>query len=84
MHKHPTDGVAGAKPRVPGEVSQAELSALNHEYLEARNRQMASKAAVVEMALAERQGTLISKRMAKLEVSFILNSFRQRVMAEPA
>ena len=36
------------------------------------------------MSLAERQGTLISKRMAKLEVSFILNSFRQRVMGEPA
>jgi hypothetical protein len=89
MHRPPTQGVEGSKPRIAagaggnGKVTKEELSQLNRAYLEARNRSQLAKAAAAEMSLAERQGTLISKRLAKLEVSFILNSFRQRVMAEP-
>ena len=89
MHRPPTQGVEGSKPKIAvagggnGKVTKEELSQLNRAYLEARNRSQLAKAAAAEMSLAERQGTLISKRLAKLEVSFILNSFRQRVMAEP-
>jgi hypothetical protein len=88
MHKHPIDGVGGAKPRIPAgngaPVTKKQLAELNHSYLEARNRMQSAKASAAEMALQERNGTLVSRRLAKLEISFILNSFRQRVMSEPA
>jgi hypothetical protein len=68
MSRHPVDGIAGSKPRVPGvkstekangEVSKAELSALNREYLAARNRAQQAKAESAEIALDEKKGTLI-------------------------
>jgi hypothetical protein len=54
MPRHPVDGIAGSKPRVPaekgnGKVSKAELTQLNREYLVARNAQMAAKAAMSQM-----------------------------------
>jgi hypothetical protein len=88
MHKHPTDGISGAKPRVPGaggngKVSKEELGALNREYLAARNRSQLAKAADAEMSLQERQGTLVSRRMVALEASFLLTAFRQSLLGSP-
>ena len=88
MHRPPTQGITGSKPRIPaggnGKVTQAELGALNREYLNSRNRGQAAKAESAEILLAEKKGTLISKRQAGLEVSFLLSAFRQRVQSEPA
>ena len=68
MRRPPTQGVAGAKPRLPkaeqnGEPSsKQELAKLSEEYLRARNEQMRAKAAVAAMELQRRRGELISKR----------------------
>jgi hypothetical protein len=49
MHRHPTLGVKGSKPRLPGTrtngkpASKTEVSRLSREYLEIRNRQMHAK-----------------------------------------
>ena len=67
-----------------GAARKVELGQLNREYLEIRNRHQAAKTFLAEALAAKQRGELISKRLAKLEVSFILNSFRQRVMVEPA
>ena len=93
MSRHPVDGVRGSKPRVPGvksaakadgKVSRAELSALNREYLAARNAQMAARAESAEILLAEKKGTLISLRLARLQLSYLLVVFRQRTLEAPA
>ena len=88
MHKHPTNGIIGAKPRVPsaggnGKPTKEELSQLNHEYLAARNRAQLAKATALEKALQERTGTLVPRKMVALQCAFLLSAFRQRVMSEP-
>ena len=53
MHRHPTQGVKGAKPRFPetdGQTSKSELQKLSREYLKIRNRQMHAKAFMAETA----------------------------------
>ena len=93
MSRHPIDGVKGSKRRVPGEnsaekadrkVSKVELSRLNRQYLESRNRAQAAKAAAAEMEIAARRGKLISKRLACMQVAYLLTCHRQQVLAEPA
>jgi hypothetical protein len=93
MSRHPVDGVRGSKPRVlgvksaekgNGKVSKAELSRLSREYLAARNRAQAAKAEAAEIALAEKKGTLISLRLARLQLSYLLTVHRQRMLAAPA
>lgn len=88
MHKHPIAGVTGAKPRVPGaggngKPTKEELGALNREYLNSRNRSQAAKAESAEIALMERKGTLVPRRMVALQCAFLLSAFRQRVQSEP-
>jgi hypothetical protein len=89
MPRHPVDGIAGSKPRVPaekgnGKVSKAELTQLNREYLVARNAQMAAKAAMSQMEANRARGELISLRLARLQLSYLLTIFRQRTLAVPA
>jgi hypothetical protein len=67
-----------------GKVSRAELSRLNREYLSSRNRAQAAKAAAAEMEIAQRRGELISKQLAGLQCGYLLTSFRQRCLLEPA
>jgi hypothetical protein len=67
-----------------GKVSKAELSRLNREYLAARNAQMAARAESAEIALAEKKGTLIYLRLARLQLSYLLVVFRQRMLEAPA
>jgi hypothetical protein len=88
MSRHPTDGIKGSKPRIPGaggngKVSKAELSALNREYLSSRNRTQTAKAEAAEIALAEKKRILIPKKLAALQVSYLLSIFRQKVLAAP-
>src|SRR6476660_3527236 len=93
MARHPIDGIKGSKPRVPGvkstekddgKVSRAELSRLNRQYLESRNRAQAAKAAAAEMEIAQRRGLLISKRLVGMQAGYLLTTFRQRCLLEPA
>ena len=88
MSRHPTDGIKSSKPRIPGaggngKVSKAELSVLNREYLNSRNRSQAAKAEAAEIALAERKGELISKKWAFASLSYLLVCLRQEIMAVP-
>ena len=87
--KHPIYGAAGSKPRVPGggngaPVTKEQLAALNHSYLEARNRAQLAKAQSAEMSLQERTGTLVQKRQVALECAFLLSAFRQSLLTAPA
>jgi hypothetical protein len=77
MPRHPIDGMKGSKPR-------QRVGELSEEYIEIRNRAQRAKAEAAEIALAEKQGTLISKRLAGLQVAFLLTSFRQKVLAAPS
>jgi hypothetical protein len=90
MHGHPVQGINGAKAEKP-ENGKPRLSSrpgkriteLSEEYIEIRNRAQAAKAEDAEIALAERKGTLISKRLATMHVAYMLTVFRSRVVAEP-
>jgi hypothetical protein len=90
MHRPPTQGIIGAKPRLPKTeangllASKEELARLSEEYLRTRNMQMASKAAIAEMELHRRRGELIDKKWAFASLSYILVCFRQRVLLAPA
>ena len=44
---------------------------------------MRAKAFMAETEAAQKRGELIPKRLACLQVAFLLTSFRQRVLAEP-
>jgi hypothetical protein len=92
MARHPIDGIKGSKPRVPGvksaeradgKVSRAELSRLNREYLESRNRAQAAKAATAEMEIAQRRGQLISRKLVGFQAAYLLTIFRQRTLLAP-
>jgi len=55
----PTTGVKGAKPNLPTretfKTAKQELPELSRSHLQTRNRQMASKAALAEVALLEKK-----------------------------
>ena len=67
MSQHPTQGVAGSKPRLAkiggnGQPSnKAEMQRLSREYLTHRNRQMEAKAFLVEMEAQRRRGELLDR-----------------------
>jgi hypothetical protein len=90
MARHPTQGVEGAKPRIPAgatpngsPASKEEFAKLSEEYLRTRNLQMGAKAAVAAMELQRRRGELIPRRMAGLEAAFLLTAFRQNLLGSP-
>ena len=90
MHRPPTQGIEGSKPRLPkaapngAPTTKAQLGALNHEYLRARNEQMRAKAAVAQMELERRRGLLIDKKWARDSLQYIGVCFRQRSLLAPA
>ena len=59
-------------------ISREELSGLNRQYLESRNRAQTAKAAAAEMEIAQRRGELISKQLAGLQVAYLLTVFRHK------
>ena len=88
MHRHPTQGVKGAKPRFPdtktnGKPARAEVARLSREYLEIRNRQMRTKALTAEMQLAERRGELIAKSLVEKQAAYLLVALRQKILNLP-
>ena len=86
MHRHPTQGVKGAKPRFPetdGQTSKSELQKLSREYLKIRNRQMHAKAFMAETAAAERRGELIAKSLVEKQAAYLLVALRQKILNLP-
>jgi hypothetical protein len=89
MHRPPTQGVEGSKPRLPnteanGEpASKEEIQRLSREYLITRNRQMSAKAFMAETQAAKQRGELIDKKWAFDSLSYLLVCFRQRTLLAP-
>ena len=86
MSRHPVDGVAGAKPRIPAggngaAVTKAQLAALSHAYLESRNRAQLARAETSEIALLERKGLLVARKTVALQCAFLLSAFRQGLLS---
>jgi hypothetical protein len=75
MHRHPTKGIKGAKPRLPktnGKLrTKAEISRLSKEYLEVRNVQMRAKAFIAETNAAARCDELIEKRLVEQQAAYL-------------
>jgi hypothetical protein len=89
MHRHPTPGIAGSKPRLPGTksngkpASKAEVQRLSREYLEIRNRQMRAKAFLAEISAAVRRNELIEKSLVERQAAYLLIAMRQKILNLP-
>jgi hypothetical protein len=87
MHRHPTQGIKGAKPRLPktnGKLpTKAEISRLSKEYLEVRNVQMRAKAFMAETNATARRDELIEKRLVEQQAAYLLVAMRQKILNIP-
>jgi hypothetical protein len=88
MHRHPTQGVKGAKPRFPdtktnGKPTRAEVARLSREYLEIRNRQIRAKAFMAETVAAERRSELIAKSLVETQAAYLMVALRQTILNLP-
>jgi hypothetical protein len=83
MHRHPTQGIKGAKPRLPKTNGKAEISRLSKEYLEVRNVQMRAKAFMAETTAAARRDELIEKRLVEQQAAYLLVAMRQKILNIP-
>jgi hypothetical protein len=87
MHRHPTQGIKGARPRLPktnGKLrTKAEISRLSKEYLEVRNVQMRAKAFMAETNAAARRDELIEKRLVEQQAAYLLVAMRQKILNIP-
>src|SRR6266850_1241981 len=72
-------GVKGNAPRF--RAAKEKLPALNRLYLEERNAKLAVQRKAAEIDLALREGTLIPRRRAKVQLGFLLTGLRQRLMS---
>jgi hypothetical protein len=72
-------GVKGGSPRF--RAAHEELPALNRLYLEERNAKLGLQRRAAEIDLALREGTLIPRRRAKVQLGFLLTGLRQRLMS---
>jgi hypothetical protein len=90
MSQHPTQGVAGSKPRLAkiggnGQPSnKAEMQRLSREYLTHRNRQMEAKAFLAETEAQRRRGELLDKRRIAAQIGDVFVAFRAAVLNLPA
>ena len=75
-------GVKNSKPRL--KTAKQQLDKLSEEYLTTRNRQMRAKALTAEMEGAVRRGELISLKLVRLQMSYLLVVMRQRILSLPA
>jgi hypothetical protein len=86
MSQHPTQGVAGSKPRLPkiggnGQPSnKAEMQRLSREYLTHRNRQMEAKAFLAETEAQRRRGELLDKARIQRQLADIIVALRQSIL----
>jgi hypothetical protein len=89
MNTRPIVGIRGSKARLPkpdgngSPAGQEELARLSEEYFRTRNDQMRSKAAIAEMELQRRRGTLIDKKAVSDTVRYTLACFQRRVLLSP-
>jgi hypothetical protein len=72
-------GVRGGSPRFKS--AREELPELNRIYIEERNAKLALQRKGAEIDLALREGTLIPRRRAKVQLGFLLTGLRQRLMS---
>ena len=72
-------GVKGNAPRF--RAAKERLPALNRLYLEERNAKLALQRKAAEIDLALREGTLMPRRRAKVQLGFLLTGLRQRLMS---
>ena len=87
MHRHPTQGVEGSKPRLPTNgkpANKAEVQRLSREYLEIRNRQMHAKAFMAETSAAAARGELIAKDLVAAQAAYLLVAMRQKMLNLPS
>jgi hypothetical protein len=86
MSQHPTQGVAGSKPRLAkiggnGQPSnKAEMQRLSREYLTHRNRQMEAKAFLAETEAQRRRGELLDKRRIAAQIGDVFVALRQEIL----
>ena len=87
MHRHPTQGVKGSKPRLPTNgkpANKAEVQRLSRDYLEIRNRQMHAKAFMAETSVAAARGELIAKDLVAAQAAYLLVAMRQKILNLPS
>jgi hypothetical protein len=83
---HPLEGVKGAKkrlpklPRAPQAIDLAEQSSI---YLQERNEMMRPKRMREEMLLARERDHLIEKELAIKQLSYLMITMRQKLLALP-
>ena len=91
MIRKPSDGVQGAMPhvketrhRVKGgntsEVNREIISQLSADYLRKRNSTIDLKNKQHQIELAQQRGTLIEKKVAHLQASYLLVNLRQKIL----
>ena len=86
MSQHPTQGVAGSKPRLTkiggnGQpTNKAEMQRLSREYLTHRNRQMEAKAFLAETEAQRRRGELLDKRRIAAQIGDVFVALRQAIL----
>ena len=86
MPQHPTQGVAGSKPRLAkiagnGQpTNKEEMQRLSREYLVHRNRQMEAKAFLAETEAQRRRGELLAKRRIAAQIGDVFVALRQAIL----
>ena len=89
MSQHPTQGVAGSKPRLTkiagnGQpTNKVEMQRLSREYLTHRNRQMEAKAFLAETEAQRRRGELLDKRRIAAQIGDVFVALRQAILNFP-
>jgi hypothetical protein len=90
MYRHPTQGIAGSKPRIPqsdpaddSKAKKARISNLSEEYLRTRTEHQHVKLLAAQMELAARRGELISKRLAETQLAYLLTCMRRQLLSLP-
>jgi hypothetical protein len=78
----PPAGITGSKPIRPRfKSAREELPELSRIYIEERNAKLALQRREAEINLAEREGRLIARRAAKVQLGFLLTGLRQRLLS---
>jgi hypothetical protein len=90
MHRHPTQGIAGSKPRIPksdvaddSKAKKARISKLSEEYLRTRTEHQHVKLLAAQMELAARRGELLSRKLAEIQLAYLLVCMRRQLLSFP-
>src|SRR6516165_7594029 len=86
LRSHPVEGVKGSKKRLP-KLARApvaiDLDEQSSIYLVERNQAMRLKRMREEMLLARERDQLIEKELALKQLSYLMVSMRQKLLAIP-